>query len=149
MIRTQATPLVTPRRPQPIRVAAFTGGESVPSRRFRLQQYLPRLESLGVHVTEFKSRFGCYPPRRKLLWPFWLPATLTDRLLGVARSHQYDVTFLQREMVSTLLTLEKFTHRPRVLDVDDAVWLNRGAEKKFGALVQMCAGHNLRQPLYR
>ena len=84
--------------------------------------------------------FGCYPPRKKMLWPFWFPATVADRIPGVIKSHQYDVTFLQREMVSTLLTLERFTHRPRVLDVDDAVWLNRGVEKKFGALVQMCAG---------
>jgi hypothetical protein len=43
-------------------------------------------------------------------------------------------------MVSTLLTLERFTHRPRLLDLDDAVWLNRGAEKNFGALVRMCDG---------
>jgi glycosyltransferase involved in cell wall biosynthesis len=43
-------------------------------------------------------------------------------------------------MVSTLLTLERFTHRPRVLDVDDAVWLNRGAENNFAALARMCDG---------
>jgi glycosyltransferase involved in cell wall biosynthesis len=43
-------------------------------------------------------------------------------------------------MVSTLLTLERFTRRPRVLDVDDAVWLNRGAEKNFAALARACDG---------
>ncbi len=36
--------------------------------------------------------------------------------------------------------LERFTHRPRVLDVDDAVWLNRGGEKNFARLVGLCDG---------
>jgi glycosyltransferase involved in cell wall biosynthesis len=140
-MQSQATAtLDAPTPTKTIRVAAFTGGESVPSRRFRLHQYLPHLEGLGIHVTEFNARFGCYPPRKKILWPLWLPATLADRIPGVVRSHQYDVTFLQREMVSTLLTLERFTHRPRLLDLDDAVWLNRGAEKNFASLVQMCDG---------
>src|SRR5207248_1495522 len=31
----------------------------------------------------------------------------------------------QREMLSTFLTLEPLTKKPRVLDVDDAIWLNR------------------------
>jgi hypothetical protein len=43
-------------------------------------------------------------------------------------------------MVSTMLTLEGFTHRPRVLDVDDAIWLNARAAKNFPALVRICDG---------
>ncbi len=43
-------------------------------------------------------------------------------------------------MLSTLVTLEPFTHRPRILDLDDAVWLNRGGEKNFSKLVQACDG---------
>ena len=69
-----------------------------------------------------------------------MPATVVDRIPGVMKSHRNDVTLLQREMVSTLLTLERFTHRPRVLDVDDAVWLNGRAERNFPALVKMCDG---------
>jgi glycosyltransferase involved in cell wall biosynthesis len=72
--------------------------------------------------------------------PFWLPATVIDRIPGVVQSYRYDMTLLQREMVSTLLTLERFTHRPRVLDVDDAVWLNGRAERNFPALARMCDG---------
>jgi glycosyltransferase involved in cell wall biosynthesis len=41
-------------------------------------------------------------------------------------SHRYDLTFLQREMLSTFVTFEPFTKRPRVLDVDDALWAYRG-----------------------
>lgn len=32
---------------------------------------------------------------------------------------------LQREMLSSFFTLEGLTKRPRILDVDDAIWLNR------------------------
>jgi glycosyltransferase involved in cell wall biosynthesis len=123
-----------------IRVAAFTGGETVSSRRFRVQQYLPCLKQLGVEVDEYIAYFGSWPPPQKLARSFWLAATLLDRIPSVAKSHDYDVTLLQREMVSTLVTLERWTHRPRVLDLDDAVWLNRGAEKRFAALVRMCDG---------
>jgi glycosyltransferase involved in cell wall biosynthesis len=38
------------------------------------------------------------------------------------------MTLLQREMLSTFVTFEPFTKRPRVLDVDDAIWANRGGE---------------------
>jgi glycosyltransferase involved in cell wall biosynthesis len=51
---------------------------------------------------------------------------LASRAAGLARSYGADVTLLQREMMSTYLTLELLTKRPRVLDVDDAIWLRRG-----------------------
>ena len=123
-----------------LRVAAFTGGKSISSPRFRVRQYIPHLRQHGVCVTEYPARFGSWPPASKIARPFWLPATVVDRIPGVMKSCQYDVTLLQREMVSTLCTLERFTHRPRVLDVDDAVWLNGRAERNFPVLVKMCDG---------
>jgi glycosyltransferase involved in cell wall biosynthesis len=64
-----------------------------------------------------------------------------ERVVPVARSRAYDVTLLQRELVSTLSTMERFTGRPRVLDVDDAVWLTSvRAERSFRSLVKMCDG---------
>ncbi len=123
-----------------LRVAAFTGGETISSRRFRVHQYVPHFQRKGISVTEYGARFGSWPPTEKIQRPFWLAATLVDRLPGVAKSYWHDVTFLQREMVSTMLTLEGFTHRPRVLDVDDAIWLNARAAKKFPALVRICDG---------
>jgi len=46
---------------------------------------------------------------------------------GIVRSYRYDVSLIQREMLSTFITLEPLTKRPRVLDVDDAIWLNRSS----------------------
>lgn len=122
-----------------LRVAAFTGGVAS-SPRFRVHQYIPYLPQHGVSITEYVARLGSWPPARKMLRPLWLPATILDRIPAVIKSHGYDVTLLQREMVSTFVTLEGLTHRPRLLDVDDAVWLNRRAERNFPRLAQICDG---------
>jgi glycosyltransferase involved in cell wall biosynthesis len=122
-----------------VRVAAFTGGvDSSP--RFRVRQYIPYLRPHGISLTEYMAHLGSWPPLKKALRPLWLPATLLDRIPSVLKSYAHNVTLLQREMVSTFVTLERFTHRPRLLDVDDAVWLNRRAEKNFPKLVRMCDG---------
>ena len=47
------------------------------------------------------------------------------RFPGVIASSGSDVTLFQRELLSTVATLECLTRRPRVLDVDDAIWLER------------------------
>jgi len=107
-------------------VAAFTGGIAVPSARFRVRQYVPRLQSQGVIVDEMHSPFGQYPPKQIWQRPFWGLAALAGMVPLVARSHSYDVVLLQREMLSTFFTLESLTKSPRVLDVDDAIFLHRG-----------------------
>lgn len=108
-----------------ISVAAFTTGRNVPASRFRVRQYIPDLKLHGVELSEFYPRAGGYPPEQKWIRPFWAVAALAGRVPDIARSFRYDVTLLQREMLSTFLTLEPLTKRPRVLDVDDAIWLNR------------------------
>lgn len=108
------------------RVVAFTGGLSVPSARFRVRQYIPALHGEGVDVEEFASRFGQYPPQIRWARPFWALATLAERLPYVVRSHRYDAVLLQREIMSSFVTLEPLTTRPRILDVDDAIFLQRG-----------------------
>ena len=120
-------------------VAAFTGGRWVPGPRFRVRQYIPRLERLGVEVSEFIARFESYPPAESFLRPLWAVATLAERLPAVARSYRFDLTLLQREMVSTFVTLEPLTKRPRVLDVDDAIWLHPRGDF-FRRLVGRCTG---------
>jgi glycosyltransferase involved in cell wall biosynthesis len=122
-----------------LRVAAFTGGARLGGARFRVRQYIPRLRELSVDVREFVARFGSYPPVRKTLRPAWALATVAERAPAALRSYAYDLTLLQREMVSTFLTLEPLTKRPRVLDVDDAIWLHRRGDF-FPRLARRCAG---------
>jgi glycosyltransferase involved in cell wall biosynthesis len=106
-----------------LRVAAYTSGRLVPASRFRVEQYRGTLLRRGIDLRLFPAAFGSFPPRARAYRPGWLVGTLLQRIPGVVRSHSYDVTLLQREMVATLVTLEPFTGRPRVLDVDDAIWL--------------------------
>lgn len=110
----------------PCAVAAFTSGRKTASARFRVRQYVAALRNYGVQLTEFKPRLGSYPPEKRALRPVWAAASLSERVLPIAKSYQFDVTLLQREMLSTFATLERFTARPRVLDVDDAIWVYRG-----------------------
>jgi glycosyltransferase involved in cell wall biosynthesis len=112
--------------PTPISVAAFTGGSTVPSARFRVRQYITPLAAAGISLHEYAARFGRYPPESKVKRPLWGIATLASRIPDLLASHRYDVTLLQRELVSTLATLERLSARPRVLDVDDAIWQRRG-----------------------
>jgi glycosyltransferase involved in cell wall biosynthesis len=106
-----------------LKVIAYTGGHNAPARVPRVQQYIPRLKLQDIEMTESPSRAGLYPPERgfwkRAAWGAW---NLADHLAAVGQSYHYDVTLLQREMLSTLVTLEPFTKRPRVLDVDDAIW---------------------------
>lgn len=120
-----------------IRVAAFTGGRTMSSARFRIRQLIAPLSWESIDVAENAALFSSWPPRSRWLRPIWFLATLGQRLPAVVRSHQYDLTILQREMVSTYVTLEGLTRCPRVMDVDDAVWLHeRGAF--FKRLLRKC-----------
>lgn len=109
-----------------IKVAAITGGKNVPSARFRVRQLIPSLAKQDIEIHEFIPSIPRYPPAQKLLRLAWITGALTERLFVVPFTFQYDITLLQREMISTLLTLEPLTKRPRVLDVDDAIFIHRG-----------------------
>lgn len=124
---------------RPLRVAAFTGGATVPSARFRIRQYVAPLAELGIALRETWPALGAFPPRSMVLRPAWLVGTLAQRLAQVAAGRRADVTLLQREMVSTLPTLEGLTARPRLVDIDDAVHLRRGgiAAKRLATLADL------------
>lgn len=107
-----------------LKVIAYTGGNA-PSGFFRAGQYQKPLRCLGVDLRECRSTAGVFPPLRRWLRPAWGVWNLIDRAPDTLRSYGYDLVFLQREMLSTFVTWEPFTKRPRVLDVDDAIWVHR------------------------
>jgi glycosyltransferase involved in cell wall biosynthesis len=123
----------------PLRVAAFTSGVNVPGARFRVRQYIPALARSGIAVTEHWPGLGGFPPQARWLRPAWLAGTLAQRLPQLAMGWRADVTWLYREMVSTLVTLEGLTRRPRLLDVDDAVHMFRGGRtaQRLASLVDL------------
>ena len=108
-----------------LNIAAITGGRNVPSARFRVRQYLPELLSHGVNLTEFQTFSNAYPPHQKWLRPAWAALRLAEMSYATFRSRSFDITLLQREMLSTIETFERWTGCPRVLDVDDSIHLYR------------------------
>lgn len=124
---------------RPLRVAAFTGGAALASARLRVRQYIAPLAGLGIAVQESWPSLGAFPPRRRSLRPAWLVGTLAQRLPPIAAGWRADITLLQREMVSTLPTLEGWTRRPRLVDIDDAMHLHRGgvAARRLARLAEL------------
>jgi glycosyltransferase involved in cell wall biosynthesis len=120
-----------------LRVAAYTSGPDIPGARFRVRQFVPALAQEAVSVSEYWPHFGAYPPAAKWLRPAWLAGTLLERVPQVAASFKADVSWIYRELVSTLVTLEGAIRRPRVLDVDDAVHLHRGG-RTAKRLAELC-----------
>jgi glycosyltransferase involved in cell wall biosynthesis len=109
-----------------VKVAAFTGGLSVPSARFRVRQYVAPLRDYGISLNEVPLATGAYPPAGSVARPVWGVHRLAELGLAIARTRSADATLLQREMISSFKTLEGLTKGPRILDVDDAVHLQRG-----------------------
>ena len=105
-------------REQSITLAALTAGLNRPSSRFRLRQYISRLAEHGVVVKEllpFTDK-TCYFPG---------PFKAITRIPAIFRSRDADLVWLSREFAVGYETYERLLKRPRILDVDDAVWLHR------------------------
>lgn len=60
-----------------------------------------------------------------MLRPLWLLALLGEQAVNMAGLRGYDVVLLQREIVSKLVTFERWTGPRTLVDVDDAIFLYR------------------------
>ena len=100
-----------------ITIAALTGGRKAPAARFRVRQYIPRLAEYGIYVREYIPFFheGCGLPS---------PFKAMSQIPGVIGSRKADITWIGRELVQGYETFERLLKRPRVMDVDDAIWLD-------------------------
>ncbi|RDU96035.1 glycosyltransferase family 4 protein [Trinickia dinghuensis] len=117
-----------------MKVTALTSGHNTPSARFRVRQYLPRLKSLGIDVTDYcpaVSNSAQLPGplrkiRRRYLPPIMVAQSLLNialRVPGVSGSLRGDVTWLERNFAPGLDDLAFVLKRPLVVDIDDAIWL--------------------------
>ena len=135
-----------------IRVVAFTGGENVPSARFRVRQFIEPLLAHNVTVDESRTHTTSFPPRDQAERLVWLARRIVELAPVVARSRRADVVLLQREMISSFRTLEGLTGRPRVLDVDDSIHLQRGG-RAAAAIARGCdrviVGNRWLEQVYR
>jgi glycosyltransferase involved in cell wall biosynthesis len=118
-------------------VAAYTGGLMIPSARARVRQYIAPLARMGIEVREYPLPWGNILPKKKALRPLWMPATAFARMASLVRSWTADVTWISRQLLPAFIPLQGLAHRPMILDVDDAVWLNSGG-RRAAELARAC-----------
>ena len=101
-----------------ITVAALTAGVNIPSSRFRIRQYIPRLAEEGIKIYEHIPYFekSCGLPS---------PFKAAARIPALIRSRKADVVWIGKELVQGYETFERLLKQPRIMDVDDAIWLSR------------------------
>lgn len=117
-----------------ISVAALTTGANIPSSRFRIRQYISPLKSLGIEVREYcpfydeTQYFRCLSKiRRRYLPPVALAQFLLKgaaRVPGLIESHKSQITWIERNILPGFEFPVHLTKKPRVLDVDDAIWMS-------------------------
>ncbi|MEO8586801.1 MAG: glycosyltransferase [Acidobacteriota bacterium] len=122
-----------------IRVAALTSGENAPSSRFRVRQFVEPLRELGVEVAESHLAYSKYLGGSRAGKLGRGASKVLGRIPGVLRTRAADVTWLERELIPGRVTLEGLTKRPRLLDVDDALWLH-GAPGFSERIARLCDG---------
>lgn len=108
-----------------MKVAALTGGKNLPSAKFRIRQLIEPLAERSVDITEFPAVFGMYPPSSPYIRPFWLSGALLERTYALIQANRYDRVIFQRELISTIPTVERLVRKSAILDVDDAIWFHR------------------------
>jgi glycosyltransferase involved in cell wall biosynthesis len=101
-----------------IKVTALTSGKHLPSSRFRVHQFIEPLKSFGIDVSEHYPFLNKYHTKRLA------PLGMLARVPGLLASRSSAVTWFEREMIPGRFTLERFAGSRRLLDVDDAIWLN-------------------------
>lgn len=108
-----------------MKVASLTGGRNIPSARFRIRQLIEPLAKHSVELVEYSATFGAFPPPLHLIRPIWFTATLIERTISLILASRYDRVIFQRELISTLPTVERLVRKSAILDVDDAIWFYR------------------------
>lgn len=125
-------------------VAAITGGKDVPSARFRIRQYRSALADNGIDLVEYCpfARQQIRLPgmlgriRRRYLFP-WLfiqmLLNIAGRIPAFVGAKRADVSLINRSVLPGLEECVNLLPRPRVLDVDDAIWLTDPRGEKSAA----------------
>ncbi|MFM5026090.1 glycosyltransferase family 4 protein [Aeromonas caviae] len=108
-----------------MKVNAITRSGVAPSGWYRVGVLKPIFEAQGILINEITPRISSLPPPEKYKRPVWLLAALFERLTYLGRLKRTDVTILQRELISTIPTVERLLPGKLILDVDDAIFLNK------------------------
>jgi len=126
------------------KLALLGQGINVPSTRFRLEQYLHLWRKNDISIEFYQPSRSAYPPVEIYKRPFWLAGELLKRCEQLPKINDSTLVILQRQLISTLCTLEPWIKAPVVMDVDDAIFLYRsgkGAHKIAEAAESVVCGN--------
>ena len=99
-----------------ITAAALTAGVNDPASFFRIRQHIPALAREGIEVRDyFSGGFKWYLPSAFKAIP---------RIPDVIASRKAGIVWVSRSLVYGYETFERFLKHPRLLDADDAIWLD-------------------------
>jgi glycosyltransferase involved in cell wall biosynthesis len=112
-------------------LAALTPGINVPSARFRIRQYIPKLEATGIKVREFPARLDYtsnipgLPGKidSKPIKAAWYAYRLVSRIPDIIQCNRFEAVWLNR-VTANPFYIEKLIRKPLIYDVDDAIWIN-------------------------
>lgn len=102
---------------------AITTGINEPASRFRVRNLILPLQNFKIECREVIPAISAYPPHSHLLRPAWFLSAIAARIPAALHSYSYDAVLFQRELISTMSTIEWAFKKPRILDVDDAIYL--------------------------
>ena len=85
-----------------------------------MRQFIRPLGELGIRTVEYRPWMSKYAPAIMQL----TGVTFASRVLAVLAARRYDVTWLNRELITGRETLERFAGPRLLFDVDDAIWLS-------------------------
>lgn len=118
-----------------MKVVALSAGARTPSSRFRIRQYVPVLGRFGIDVRDYPTalpqQFQLPAPFDRIRRRYYFPLTigqavvnLATRTPGTLASYRADATWISRSFLPGMESLVRLVKGPRVLDVDDAIWLS-------------------------
>jgi glycosyltransferase involved in cell wall biosynthesis len=108
-----------------LKVNAITRSNTAPSGWYRIGALTREFDSRGVSINEIVPFISSLPPKNKILRPAWLCLAILERISLIARLNREDVTILQKELISTVPTIERYLPGKVILDTDDAIFMHR------------------------
>lgn len=116
------------------KVIAFTSGKNTPSANYRIRQYIERLRARDIFVDDFYPFIDKNTPppfiptciRQRYIFPYvlaWNAFKLSQRIPALIKQKNYDIAWLNRELLPGYYSLERFIDIPYVLDFDDSIWM--------------------------
>jgi glycosyltransferase involved in cell wall biosynthesis len=124
-----------------MKVLGLIASPTDPSSRFRILQYFPYLKEKGIEPenwysvpTKDSSPAEWTKELQKLTsinpWRTWDVVQNIARLPILINQFSYDIIWQSRLLLPYLFSGEKAISKPLVLDIDDAIWLLPGEEKR-------------------